>query len=633
MAKFLSSVILLLLASYALADVYMHNPRGSNDRLNEANTNRNNANRLFDSQNNAKGGYCYGPAMSYYEGSQLSIEWTAQHGCGNEKLHCNVVIQYLCSDNDADPMVRVRDGQTTDTIPDNVNGPTQVNANGDLLYGMHESYKNYQNCKTRNRNLGLWIADRAEEGGLTPGRASSVFTRQSNNGNRHGYECPEERDYYPYWAPSEWKDIAILTNDEKYCEFYQKESQNVQSKNYCVDKADETKLLPPNNENECNVKNGLWKSQPAWGIPAPDCVKAPFSRDNHLGNGNGGFANTYNWTLPKKNVEKCIESNKCNCVLRLRYNISTADLNVIKNGNSKKLIDGNDPSSGFIDSNANAGASPIYDDMIVSGSGMDHQLAMDTTQFGRTFQDRSHVFHIRPRSDSNIPESVRIFNLNVRGKRGNIVQAYPAVEYDFVPENLYVRVGDYIHFQWTGCDTNPAGNAGEGTDQTDKNNIVQIPDIGSNVPCDDEWFEDKKNVPLFEDPVLRKRMAFLDQEGCKTYEELLAENNNNENAVKTDTENCMKLNAASQYFDGGAQRMNLTTDNSAPFYYMSSRNNNFSNRGQKGVIHVNNLLPTWAIGVVVAGAGLFLVSAGVAAAAFYAKSHPHSGLANAFSKI
>ena len=31
-------------------DCYMHNPRGSNNRLNERSANRNNANRLFDSQ-------------------------------------------------------------------------------------------------------------------------------------------------------------------------------------------------------------------------------------------------------------------------------------------------------------------------------------------------------------------------------------------------------------------------------------------------------------------------------------------------------------------------------------------------------------------------------------------------------
>jgi hypothetical protein len=35
----------------AFADVYMHNPRGSNDRNCERNVNRNNGNRLFDRYN------------------------------------------------------------------------------------------------------------------------------------------------------------------------------------------------------------------------------------------------------------------------------------------------------------------------------------------------------------------------------------------------------------------------------------------------------------------------------------------------------------------------------------------------------------------------------------------------------
>lgn len=44
--------LLCLLSAVALVcgDVYMHNPRGSNNRLNERSANRNNANRMFDSQ-------------------------------------------------------------------------------------------------------------------------------------------------------------------------------------------------------------------------------------------------------------------------------------------------------------------------------------------------------------------------------------------------------------------------------------------------------------------------------------------------------------------------------------------------------------------------------------------------------
>ena len=42
--------VLLAVATCVFADVYMHNPRGSNNRLNERSANRNNGDRMFDSQ-------------------------------------------------------------------------------------------------------------------------------------------------------------------------------------------------------------------------------------------------------------------------------------------------------------------------------------------------------------------------------------------------------------------------------------------------------------------------------------------------------------------------------------------------------------------------------------------------------
>merc|ERR1712003_213916 len=101
------------------------------------------------------------------------------------------------------------------------------------------------------------------------------------------------------------------------------------------------------------------------------------------------------------------------------------------------------------------------------------QLAVNTAQFGRTFQDRTHYFFVEDRP-ANIPAEAVIKLQTVRGKRGNIVQTFPATEYFMHPERTYTKVGEYVHFSWTGSNTNPNNNDGQGKQGTDRSNIVPI---------------------------------------------------------------------------------------------------------------------------------------------------------------
>jgi len=571
--------------------------------LNEQNENRNNGNRLFDSQNNAKGGYCTNidkpSALNFYEGSLLSIEWTNQHGCGNPKLECNMILQYTCGQTNDDLSVRIRNGLTTDTIPDDVAQSATDS------FGMHESYAYYQDCKTRSRNKGLFIADRNLNGN------SAIFTRQNNNGNRQGFECPEERDYYPYWHPTPFKDIAVLTDRVDTCAFIKANSQNVVAKNRCV-----LNGVPQaeNNEIDCNAAQKQWVSEPAWNISAPECLEAPWTRDNHLGNAVNGFAATYNWTIPAD--KKGAVDSTCSCVFRIRYNISSTDIQGW--------------GADAADSKLNGKASPLKNNANKLVTGFNLTMAFNTNQYARTFQDRTHTFGILPRP-AGVSALNRIYNLGVRGKRGNIVQTYPATEYDFIPEILNTRVGDYVHFQWTGCDNNPQNNAGEGTAGTDRSNIVQIEDISKNFPLTDQFLEENPGKALFDTFELRQSLAFLDQDvnKCPTLEQLLAKNNNNKNQVNQDKTNCFKLNAASPLQNFGLIRANKT----GLFSYMSTRNNNFSNRGQKGQINTVSVLPAWGIAVVSVGAVSFVGAAGLAGATLYSKRQPSSNVASFMKKI
>ncbi|CAJ1446029.1 unnamed protein product, partial [Effrenium voratum] len=613
MANAVKIMVLLAAPWLSAADMYLNSPRGSNNKLREQSNNVQNANRLFDSQNNAAAGYQIGddckPAckdgdnnydvtvegatkgtMKFYQGSELYVEWTHQHGCGvgHPNLRCQIILQYMSEEDN--PSLRDGTGQTS--AGGDGNDPTEAET-AELVRGYHEPFDYYQSCMARERNQGLYTADQALEAN---GGASS--TRQNPNGNgrrrgaqRHGLECPEERDYYPYWHPTPWHDIAILT-DEPYerCDYYRAESQNVVAKGYCSQPEF-------NNPDSCAGNGGTWKEQSPFEEPPPECTGSIGSRDNHNGNVRNGHPHYYVWKIPEYLTGRV--------VLRIRYNITTGDFNYGSLANPKEVgaeLTGskadpffmdrkfNDPNPGTRRRSTFAGRpavpvplaqDPVADWLKLGDTNQDTsrllQLQVNTNQFGRTFEDRTHSFLVLERP-ANVPQAQRIVNFNVRGRRGNIVQVYPAVEYDFVPQDLKVEQGTLLHFQWTGSDANNNNNAGNGRAGTDRSNLVQVQSRSETVPL-----PLSKHTLLFnalanpDDPEGRRladKFAYLDQDSIVTCDP----DTNNQNSET----NCKQLNGASAYFDGGLVEMKTV----GTHHIASTRNNDFSNRSHKAQITV-----------------------------------------------
>jgi len=129
---------------------------------------------------------------------------------------------------------------------------------------------------------------------------------------------------------------------------------------------------------------------------------------NHHGNTDDGIPASVEWIVPGLNWNEQIVVDK-KCVLRIRYNTSSKDFDGWDMGKDPKGVKGN-PQSDFVGLGYNY-SGPL-------------RLNINTAQFFRTFEDRSHVFEIRTRP-VHVPFYSAIHNFNVRGKRGNVVQTYP----------------------------------------------------------------------------------------------------------------------------------------------------------------------------------------------------------------
>jgi hypothetical protein len=487
-----------LLLNAVFGDLYLHMPRGSNNRLNENSGPRRNPNRLFDSQNNNNGGYNVGdatkdPAKSmddqhkeiYFQSgtigkSYLTIEWTNQHGCGAKNdddtnaIDCHMVLQYKCdSTTYTDDLQPMKNGYSTDTpqytkgdrddFEEETFSQKQKRKEGDESEnnkkgrerGLQETWENYDSCSIRNRNTNLFTADQKLNG------QSSKYTRQNPNGQRRGFECPEERDYFPYWHPTEWTDIAVLTSSsDDSCQFYKKNSSNRFPKGECIerygrnDEDDEERIVKHaskwNNEDDCIKNEGEWiefydylkiledldgedtclsfrtqintgikADDIVWGYPRRigserhqdlkkkclilhpeiDCQEAIWSRANHLGNTLNGEHAQYRWELP--NFMDSEDPKEC--VFRMRYNISSNDYPEVQlDGDISSYFDHqyleNDP------------LISVYE-AVNPEDNINLALAINTAQISRTFQDRSHNFILMPREMHSIPNDFDIENI------------------------------------------------------------------------------------------------------------------------------------------------------------------------------------------------------------------------------
>jgi len=224
--------------------------------------------------------------------------------------------------------------------------------------------------------------------------------------------------------------------------------------------------------------------------------------------------------------------------------------------------------------------------------------------------------------------------LNVRGKRCNIVECYPAVEYDYSPAHLVINAQtDVVHVQWTGSNSHQngggggdgqTGDTGQGVDGTDRHTIAQVLDLGLTYPIpldkfpDNMWsrsncyspyatkvvgtssvgFDTTPNGDISASPNQLDCAVQLSSSGFWTglgdvqtanpsapgstqMNALLNPKNNGGNGDNTSPNN---RNPPATLIGGVV--MQFTPAANVTYYYVDTRNNAFSNRGQKGLLTV-----------------------------------------------
>jgi len=399
------------------------------------------------------------------------------------------------------------------------------------------------------------------------------------------------------------------------CSYYQAQSQNVLNKCECLATsasatvAQQTAAMSFNQESPCTAAGNTWKcTGNVWNWPAPSCTLSSAQPDNSLGRigsagdnpqkVDGSELATFNWLIPESVIPS--GQTQARCMIRIRYNISNIDVPWYYDASDDNRVVSN-PVLTFGSGSTTAAAA----------TAMPLRLAINSAQYGRTFQDRSYTFTIMQRPASLVGKT--ILNLNVRGKRGNIAQVRNCYEYDFVPLILNANVGDIVHFQWCLSDYNEVDNVGNGRDGTDRVNVVPLPSYSNNV-----FTPLNATSKIFSTTDL-SQLAWLGQEAQYCYS--TAQMTGTEADSDQDPLSCHFLNGVrdangmpTAYFSHMATI--LTTGS---FQFMSTRNNDFSNRSQKAVINVASSMSTGAIAGIAVGATAGVASVGGAAAFMFKK--------------
>jgi hypothetical protein len=458
---------------------------------------------------------------------------------------------------------------------------------------------------------------------------------KSVNAKRHGYECPHERENINVNYSTPWVDIAVFLDEPTKENCAEITEQNHRKMYQCIETyADGSRkhksqytdeeackkeghlwmhfhhsigvMTDMNTEGLCNRANGRLgassKVKYHWSRPLnyvdiandvlpeeeclilpkkADCLKVPNTRPNYFGNVDGPSEPgqpmpqppRYTWELPKFQ-----DGKEKRCVFRLRTFIDNDDAN---------FSHGNEEHTYWSESDDEEDEELLSLTLAVPHMG---------TQNGKVvFEDRSHVFRLLPRPEE-IPDDLKIHNIVVRGKRGNIVQTYPMTEYDFVPNRLNINEGEAVQVQWTGSNTHFNQNSGRGDGQvnaegqgkggSDRHNFLQLGSRKHNYPApfeahtlfhNAEWVWSSHARGAEENKAINLSMSHA----TSGYYQCVNGDNCNGQAYKAKKDIDDELDNASPSFQG-----HVFKPAKGEYFYKCMRNDNFSNRSQKGELIV-----------------------------------------------